>query len=84
MLGKRRVAWVVRLLVTDALTLGLSFVIAYGLRVTLDRPLGRAAAPLGYYLWLLPLMGPAWIGLLAACGAYGVRWTVRSDRKSVV
>ena len=44
----------------------------------LDAPLGRAAAPLPHYLWLLALILPVWVGLLAALGAYGVRWTVRS------
>ena len=78
MLGKRRVAWAVRLLVTDALALLLSFAAAYELRVLLDQPLGRAAAPIGYYTWLLALIVPVWIGLMAALGAYGVGWTVRS------
>jgi exopolysaccharide biosynthesis polyprenyl glycosylphosphotransferase len=78
MLGKRRVAWAARLLVTDGLALLLSFLIAYELRVLLDRPIGRAAGPLGYYAWLLEFMLPVWIGLLAAFGAYGVGWTVHS------
>jgi exopolysaccharide biosynthesis polyprenyl glycosylphosphotransferase len=78
MLGKRRVAWAVRLLLTDALALLLSFIVAYALRVLLDQPLGRAAAPIGYYVWLLALIVPVWIGLLAVLGAYGVAWTVRS------
>jgi exopolysaccharide biosynthesis polyprenyl glycosylphosphotransferase len=52
--------------------------VAYWLRVALDRPLGRAAAPLGQYAWLLELILPMWIGLLAALGAYGIRWTTRS------
>jgi exopolysaccharide biosynthesis polyprenyl glycosylphosphotransferase len=78
MLGKRQPAWVVRLLVSDGLALLASFVVAYELRVLLDEPLGRAAAPLGRYLWLLALIVPVWVGLLAAHGAYGVRWTVRS------
>jgi len=78
MLGKRRVAWALRLLLTDALALLLSFTVAYELRVLLDQPLGRAAAPIGYYIWLLALIVPVWIGLLAVLGAYGVGWTVRS------
>ena len=78
MLGKRRAAWAVRLLFTDGLALLLSFALAYEVRVLLDGPLGRAAAPIGYYLWLLALIVPVWLGLLAAFGAYGVRWTVQS------
>jgi exopolysaccharide biosynthesis polyprenyl glycosylphosphotransferase len=78
MLGKRRAAWVVRLLLADALALLVSFIVAYELRVLLDQPLGRAAAPMGYYAWLLALMVPVWTGLLAVLGAYGVMWTVRS------
>ena len=78
MLGKRRVAWGLRLLVADGLALFVSFVVAYGLRALLDEPLGRAAAPLGHYLWLLAPIVVVWVGLLAAFGAYGVRWTVRS------
>ncbi len=78
MLGKRRLGWALRLLVSDGLALLISFVVAYELRVLLDQPLGRAAAPLGHYLWLLALILPVWVGLLAAQGAYGVRWTVRS------
>src|SRR5262249_46307744 len=78
MLGKRRAAWVLRLLVTDVLVLVACFVVAHKLRLQLNRPLGRAAAPLGHYLWLLELMVPVWIGLLAAFGAYGLNWTTRS------
>ena len=78
MLGKRRTAWVLRLLLADGAALLLSFVLAYRLRVFLDEPLGRAAAPLGYYVWLLVLIVPVWVGLLATFGAYGVGWTVRS------
>jgi exopolysaccharide biosynthesis polyprenyl glycosylphosphotransferase len=78
MLGKRRMGWVSRLLVADALTLLVSFVVAHRVRILLDAPLGRAAAPLQHYSWLLELIVPVWIGLLAALGAYGVRWTVRS------
>ena len=78
MLGKRRVAWAVRLVLTDALALLASFALAYELRVLLDQPLGRSAGPLGYYVWLLGLIGPVWLGLLATFGAYGVRWTAQS------
>jgi exopolysaccharide biosynthesis polyprenyl glycosylphosphotransferase len=78
MLGKRRLGWVLRLVVTDAFALLLSFLIAYGLRVAVNRPLGRDAAPFEYYAWLLLLILPVWMGSLAALGAYGVRWTVRS------
>jgi exopolysaccharide biosynthesis polyprenyl glycosylphosphotransferase len=78
MLGKRRVAWVARLLLADVFAVLVSFVLAYEFRVLLNRPLGRAAAPIGYYTWLLALMVPVWIGLLAVLGAYGVMWTVRS------
>ncbi len=78
MLGKRRGAWVLRLLVADGLALLVSFVAAHRLRVVLNQPLGRVAAPLGHYLWLLELIVPVWVGLLAALGAYGVRWTTRS------
>ncbi len=78
MLGKRRMGWVSRLLAADALTLLVSFVVAHRVRILLDAPLGRAAAPLQHYSWLLELIVPVWIGLLAALGAYGVRWTVRS------
>jgi exopolysaccharide biosynthesis polyprenyl glycosylphosphotransferase len=79
MLGKRRSAWVLRLLVTDGLALLASFVVAHALRVALNEPLGRAAAPLGYYVWLLELILPVWLGLLAVLGAYGVRWTTSSQ-----
>ena len=78
MLGKRRAAWVLRLLVTDGLALLGSFVVAHRLRIVLDQPLGRPAAPLSHYLWLLELIVPVWLGLLAVLGAYGVRWTTRS------
>ncbi|HXJ81904.1 MAG TPA: sugar transferase [Candidatus Methylomirabilis sp.] len=78
MLGKRRVAWVLRLLLTDASALALFFVVAYELRVLLDVPLNRPAAPLPHYLWLLAPIIVVWVVLLASFGAYGVRWTVRS------
>jgi exopolysaccharide biosynthesis polyprenyl glycosylphosphotransferase len=77
-LGKRRAQWVVRLLAADIVVLLAAFVLAYRLRVLLDRPLGRAAAPLAYYVWLLGLMVPMWIGLLVVLGAYGMGWTTRS------
>jgi exopolysaccharide biosynthesis polyprenyl glycosylphosphotransferase len=78
MLGKRRVAWGLRLFVPDAFALLLSFIVAYWLRVLLDQPLGRAAGPLTHYLWLLGPILVVWVALLAVFGAYGVRWTVRS------
>lgn len=78
MLGKRRPAWVLRLLVSDGLALLVSFLLAYELRVLLDQALGRAVGRLGHYLWLLALILPVWVGLLVAFGAYGIRWTVRS------
>jgi exopolysaccharide biosynthesis polyprenyl glycosylphosphotransferase len=78
MLGKRSAGWVLRLLVADAVALVTAFFVAYALRVVLDRPLGRAAAPLGHYLWLLGPILSVWIGLLAAMGAYGMLWTARS------
>ena len=58
MLGKRRAAWVLRLFVADGLVLLVSFVVAYEIRVLLDQPLGRAAAPFRYYLWLLQVILP--------------------------
>ena len=45
MLGKRRAAWVLRLLVVDALVVLASFVVAYELRVLLNS--------LKYYLRML-------------------------------
>jgi exopolysaccharide biosynthesis polyprenyl glycosylphosphotransferase len=78
MLGKRRMAWVARFVVADVLVILGAFLLAYRLRVFLDQPLGRAAAPLRRYFWLLELILPTWIGLLALLGAYGVRWTTRS------
>jgi exopolysaccharide biosynthesis polyprenyl glycosylphosphotransferase len=77
-LGKRRLGWVGRLLVADLVALLAAFLVAYELRVLLNRPIGRAAGPLGYYLWLLALIVPVWSGLLASMGGYGVRWTTRS------
>ena len=53
MLGKRRVAWVLRLLVADGLVLVASFLAAYALRAFLVAPLGREAASLHHYVWLL-------------------------------
>lgn len=78
MLGKRRALWVVRLVLADVLVLLLAFLASYHVRVSLDRPIGRVAAPLDHYLWLLGLIVPMWIALLAAFGAYGVGWTTRS------
>ncbi len=77
-LGKRRGEWVLRLLAADVVVLLAAFLVAYGLRVLLDRPIGRDAAPLAYYLWLLGLIVPMWVGLLAVSGAYGMGWTTRS------
>ena len=84
MLGKRRLPWVLRLLAADVLALCVSLVVAYTLRVLLDQPLGRAVGPLQHYLWLLELILPMWVGLLAALGAYGVGWTVHSRAWLVV
>lgn len=78
MLGKRRAAWVLRLVVADGLALVVSFVVAHRFRVLLDQPLGRVAGRLEHYLWLLGLILPVWVGLLGALGAYGVRWITRS------
>jgi exopolysaccharide biosynthesis polyprenyl glycosylphosphotransferase len=83
-LGKRRVEWVLRLLVADTAVLLASFLGAYGLRVLLNRPLDRAAGPLTHYLWLLELIVPAWLGLLAFMGGYGVAWTAQSRARLVV
>ena len=71
MLGKRRAEWVLRLLAVDVVVLLTAFLAAYGLRVALDEPIGRAAAPLHVYLWLLGLIVPLWLALLA--GVRGVR-----------
>jgi len=46
--------------------------------VALNTLIDRPAAPLSYYLWLLGLILPMWVGLLALLGAYGVGWTTRS------
>ena len=78
MLGKRRVMWAVRLLVADGGVLLGSFLIAYAVRILLNRPLARDAGPFAYYLWLLGLIVPVWITLLASLGAYGLGWTTRS------
>jgi exopolysaccharide biosynthesis polyprenyl glycosylphosphotransferase len=78
MLGKRRAEWVLRLFVADVVVLVASFLAAYALRVSLDRPIGRTAAPLDHYLWLLGLIVPMWVCFLALLGAYGVGWTTRS------
>ena len=77
-LGKRRAEWVLRLLAADVAALVVAFLVAYRLRAALDDPIGRVAAPLGHYLWLLGLIVPVWVGLLAASGAYGMGWTTRS------
>jgi exopolysaccharide biosynthesis polyprenyl glycosylphosphotransferase len=78
MLGKRRFNWMLRLLGTDAAVLLVAFFVAYGLRVLLDVPLGRAAGSLVYYLWLLAVIVPVWLGVLALLGGYGIAWTTRS------
>src|SRR5262245_22813302 len=70
--------WAVRLLVADGGVLLGSFLIAYAVRVLLNRPLARDAGPFAYYLWLLGLIVPVWITLLASLGAYGLGWTTRS------
>src|SRR5262245_12085286 len=78
MLGKRRTAWALRLLLADGATLFASFIVAYKLRVLLNQPLGRDAAPLRHYLWLLQLIVPVWVAAMALLGGYGVAWTARS------
>src|SRR5215467_635604 len=70
--------WALRLVVADASVLLGSFLGAYALRVALDNPLARNAGPLSYYLWLLGLIVPVWIVLLAAFGGYGLGWMARS------
>jgi len=77
-LGKRRAMWVLRLLVADGGVLLGAFVAAYALRVLLNDPLGRDAGPLWHYLWLLGLIMPVWLVLLAGLGGYGLGWTTRS------
>jgi len=77
-LGKRRAMWVLRLLVADGGVLLGAFVAAYALRVLLNGPLGRDAGPLSHYLWLLGLIMPVWLVLLAGLGGYGLGWTTRS------
>jgi exopolysaccharide biosynthesis polyprenyl glycosylphosphotransferase len=78
MLGRQRVRWLGGLLLADALTLTLAFVVAHRLRVLLNAPLGRAAGPLAHYLWLLLPILPVWVALLALRDGYGLRWTTRS------
>jgi len=77
-LGKRRAMWALRLLIADGSVLFGAFVGAYALRVLLNDPLARDAGPLSYYLWLLGLIVPVWIVLLAGLGGYGLGWTTRS------
>jgi len=77
-LGKRRAMWVLRLLVADGGVLLGAFVAAYALRVLLNDPLGRDAGPLWHYLWLIGLIMPVWLVLLAGLGGYGLGWTTRS------
>jgi exopolysaccharide biosynthesis polyprenyl glycosylphosphotransferase len=78
LLGKRRAMWALRLLVADGSVLVGSFIAAYAVRLALNRPLARDAGPLPYYLWLLALIVPVWISLLAGFGGYGLGWTTRS------
>lgn len=78
MLGKRRAIWRLRLLLADGAVLAVSFLAAYALRILLNRPLARNVGPLSYYLWLLGVIVPVWIGLLAGLGGYGLGWTARS------
>ena len=78
MLGKRRAMWVLRLLAADGGVLLGAFLAAYALRVLLNEPLAREAGPISYYLWLLGLIVPVWIVLLAGLGGYGLSWTTRS------
>jgi exopolysaccharide biosynthesis polyprenyl glycosylphosphotransferase len=78
MLGKRRLGWTLRLLAADVGVLVVAFLAAYGIRVLLDHPLDRAAGPLLYYLWLLAVTVPVWVGFLALLGGYGIGWTTRS------
>src|SRR5215471_6704460 len=70
--------WALRLLVADSGVLFGSFVTAYVLRVLLNHQLARETGPFSYYLWLLGLIVPVWIVLLAGLGAYGLGWTTRS------
>jgi exopolysaccharide biosynthesis polyprenyl glycosylphosphotransferase len=67
-----------QLIVSDLVTLVLCFLLAYHLRVLLNRPLGRVAGPLSYYLWLLAVIVPLWLALVAVMGGYGVEWLSRS------
>jgi exopolysaccharide biosynthesis polyprenyl glycosylphosphotransferase len=79
MLGKRGVAWAVRLIGLDAATLALCFLAAYVARVLLSGLLGRETpTPLFVNLWLLGLVWPVWLALMALLGGYGVRWLDRS------
>jgi len=77
-IGRRRWAFVLPLVGADVAVLVLAFLAAYGVRMLLDRPLARPVAPLAVYLWLLALIVPVWLSLLALLGAYGVGWTTRS------
>jgi exopolysaccharide biosynthesis polyprenyl glycosylphosphotransferase len=77
-LGKRRAMWVLRLMVADGGVLLGAFLAAYALRVLLNRPLARDAGPPSHYLWLLGLILPVWLVLLASLGGYGLGWTTRS------
>jgi exopolysaccharide biosynthesis polyprenyl glycosylphosphotransferase len=78
MLGKRRGAWVGRLLLADTAALGTAFLLAYGIRVALNQALLLPAGPLDHYVFLLGLILPIWLGLLAAEGGYEMSWLTRS------
>ncbi len=73
MLGKRRLHWTLWLLGGDTVVLLAAFFVAYGLRVALNAPLDRAAGPLAYYLWLLTLIVPVWLGGSLSSAATGSR-----------
>jgi exopolysaccharide biosynthesis polyprenyl glycosylphosphotransferase len=77
-LGKRRAMWALRLLIADGSVLLGSFVGAHTLRVLLNDALARDAGPLSYYLFLLGLIVPVWISLIASLGGYGLGWITRS------
>ena len=78
MLGKRRAGWVLRLLLADGIALVAAFLAAWGVRSILDPALPRGVGPLGYYAWLLAVILPIWLVVLAGLGAYDVGWVDRS------
>src|SRR5262245_8903800 len=55
-----------------------SFVAAYAIRALLNEPLQWQVGPFSQYTWLLGLIVPMWIALLAGLGGYGLGWTTRS------